>query len=70
MNAELVRQGLIDQISIVVAPCLIGGKDTSTLADGRSLLSKKDLLLIRPLILKKVSKLKDSYLHLLYEVIN
>ncbi|HSW88716.1 MAG TPA: dihydrofolate reductase family protein, partial [Candidatus Saccharimonadales bacterium] len=28
LNAELLRLGLIDKVSIVVAPCLIGGRNT------------------------------------------
>ena len=30
MNAHLLRLGLIDRLSVVVAPILIGGKDTLT----------------------------------------
>lgn len=34
LNVVLLRAGLIDEISIVVAPLLVGGSTTSTLVDG------------------------------------
>lgn len=69
MNAELLRNGLIDSISLVVAPVLIGGKDTSSLIDGASLVLKSELKHIRALKLKKCSVLKNSYIHLQYKVL-
>jgi 2,5-diamino-6-(ribosylamino)-4(3H)-pyrimidinone 5'-phosphate reductase len=69
LNALLLREGLIDEISLVVAPALIGGKDTSSLIDGESLKSDKDLSKIKALKLKKFSLLENSYLHLIYEVL-
>jgi 2,5-diamino-6-(ribosylamino)-4(3H)-pyrimidinone 5'-phosphate reductase len=70
LNAAFLREKLIDHLSIVVAPALVGGKDTSTLIDGKSLRSDKDLKYIRALKLKKCSVLKNSYIHLQYDVIN
>lgn len=70
LNSILLREGLIDELSIVLAPALIGGKDTSTLIDGESLVSEKDLGKIKALKLKKSTILENSYIHLLYEVIN
>jgi len=70
LNATLLRSGLIDEVSIVVAPALIGGKDTSTIIDGKSLHSDKDLHNIKALRLKKAEILRNSYLHLLYKVQN
>ena len=70
LNAILVRKGLIDRVSIVIAPALIGGKDTSTLMDGKSLSSEQDLKLIKALKLRKCEELKNFYLHLEYDVIN
>lgn len=69
MNAELIRNGLVDAVSIVVAPCLIGGKDTAALMGGKSLFSDKDLNQLMPLKLKKATVLKNSYLHLQYSVV-
>lgn len=36
LNAELLRLGLINEVSIVVAPALIGGKNTQSLIGGES----------------------------------
>jgi len=70
LNAELFRNGLVDHVSIVLAPVIIGGKDTPTLVDGESLHSKKDLGHVRALKLKKCTVLKNSYVHLYYDVLN
>jgi len=70
LNSILLRQGLIDHISIVLAPCLVGGKDTSSLIDGESLHSKQDLINIKPLKLISCEQLDNSYLHLKYDVLN
>lgn len=70
LNSIFLRNKLIDKISIVVAPALIGGKDTPSLIDGKSLSSTKELSLIKALKLTGVKKLNDSYIHLKYDVIN
>lgn len=70
LNAILVRKGLIDRASFVIAPALIGGKDTSTLIDGKSLSSEQDLKQIKALKLRKCEKLENSYLYLEYDVMN
>jgi len=69
MNAELMRGGLIDFVSLVVAPVMVGGRDTASLLDGPSLKTDDDLKLLRPLELTDVDKLNNSYLHLRYKVI-
>jgi 2,5-diamino-6-(ribosylamino)-4(3H)-pyrimidinone 5'-phosphate reductase len=38
-----LRAKLLDYIDIVIAPILIGGKDTASLIDGYSLLSYNEL---------------------------
>ncbi len=68
MNTALVRAGLINYVSVVVAPVMVGGKDTPTLLDGESLILDNDLALLRPLELLSVSHLDHSYLHLHYAV--
>jgi 2,5-diamino-6-(ribosylamino)-4(3H)-pyrimidinone 5'-phosphate reductase len=70
LNAQLLRLGLIDYVSIVVAPCLIGGRDTQSLIGGESLHNQDDLRQLRALRLLDVERLGDSYLHLRYEVDN
>lgn len=70
LNGLFLRNKLIDYVDIVVAPILIGGKDTSTLIDGNSITSIDDLNLLSVLQLKKCEVLEDSYIRLRYEVIN
>ncbi len=43
VNGLFLREKLLDYVDIVVAPILIGGKDTPTLIDGRSLISVAEL---------------------------
>mgnify|MGYP001620132833 CR=1 FL=1 len=70
INSQLVRQGLIDHVSIVIAPCLVGGKNTPSLIGGDSLHTQEDLVNIKPLKLVRCTVLKNSYIHLLYDVVN
>ena len=70
LNAILLREKLIDSLSLVVAPALIGGKDTATLIDGPSLREERELRDIKALRLVDVCKLKDSYVQLKYDIIN
>jgi len=69
MNTELMRGGLIDFVSLVVAPVMVGGRSTSSLLDGESLGTDGDLRLLRPLELISADKLNNSYLHLQYKVL-
>lgn len=70
LNATLLRAGLIDHLSLVVAPVLVGGRNTSSLIDGESLHTLVDLQHLKPAKLVSCSQLDDSYLHLRYDVIN
>jgi 2,5-diamino-6-(ribosylamino)-4(3H)-pyrimidinone 5'-phosphate reductase len=70
LNSILLREKLIDKLSIVVAPALIGGKETPTLIDGESLQTFDDLTKIKALKLIENKTLNDSYINLKYEVIN
>ena len=70
LNSTFIREGLIDRLSIVVAPCVIGGRNSSTIADGKDIMTEKDLKQIKAVKLKKAEVLKKSYLHLQYNVIN
>ena len=60
----------LDYIDIVVAPILIGGKDTATLIDGASITSVDDLHALGVLKLEACDVLKNSYIRLRYKVIN
>lgn len=69
LNGLFLHEKLLDYIDIVVAPVLIGGKDTSTLIDGKSLLSNKELSNLGVLKLQECEVLEDSYLRLRYAII-
>ena len=56
-------------MDIIVAPVLIGGKDTAALIDGRSLQSRDELNQLGVLRLMDAAPLEDSYLRLRYRVI-
>lgn len=70
LNGLFLREKLLDYIDIVIAPVLIGGKDTSTLIDGRSLLSEEELSQLGVLKLQECTVLENSYLRLRYQVIH
>ncbi len=69
LNGLFLREKLLDYVDVVVAPVLIGGRDTSTLIDGQSLLSPKELSKLGVLKLQECTVLENSYLRLRYEVI-
>lgn len=69
LNSLFLHEKLFDYIDIVVAPVLIGGKDTSTLIDGQSLRSPQELSKLGILKLQECVPLENSYLRLRYKVI-
>ena len=69
VNGLFLREKLFDYVNIVVAPVLIGGKDTATLIDGRSLVSTSQLGELGVLKLLECRVLEDSYINLKYEVV-
>lgn len=69
LNAEFIRNGLVDHISFVVAPIMVGGKHTATAMDGESLHRQSELFKLKALKLRSAKKLKNSYLHLRYDVL-
>ena len=70
VNSLFLRQKLLDYVDLVVAPVLIGGKDTSTLIDGPSLVSREELSALGVLKLTDCKVLENSYLRLRYKVIS
>ncbi|MFX0039874.1 MAG: dihydrofolate reductase family protein [Candidatus Heimdallarchaeota archaeon] len=70
LNSLFLKLNLIDHISLIIAPCLIGGKSTPTSIDGTAPRMDEDLFNIKALKLKKCKVLKHSYIYLYYDVIN
>lgn len=70
VNRLFLQDDLIDYVDIVVAPVLIGGKDTPTLIDGLSFTTKEELSKLGILKLIECKSLNNSYLRLRYEVIH
>ena len=69
LNGLFLRNNLIDYVHVVIAPILVGGFDTSTLIDGKSITSPNELNKLKALKLEEFNKLDDSYIELKYKVI-
>lgn len=69
LNGLFLRDDLIDYVNIVIAPLLVGGRDTPTLIDGDSIKNVNDLNKLKALSLLECKKLKDSYIQLKYKII-
>lgn len=70
LNGEFLRRGLFDKLDLIVAPLLVGGRDTPTLIDGNSIVSPAQLRLLGRLKLSSCTVLEDSYLRLQYDVLH
>lgn len=70
LNAILIRSGLIDYVSLVFAPLFVGGKNTTSLVDGKSIETSEDLKMLKTMTLLEAKPLEDSFLHLRYKVNN
>lgn len=68
LNAIFLKNKLFDFVDIVVAPVLVGGKDTSTLIDGKSKTLQSELKDLGVLELERCERLENSYLRLVYRV--
>lgn len=69
VNSLFLRGKLLDYVDVVVAPVLIGGRDTATLIDGPSLQTKAELAQLGVLRLIDAGILESSYVRLRYQVI-
>ncbi len=69
VNGLFLREKLLDYVDVVVAPVLIGGKDTASLIDGSSILSEDELSALGILKFIECIVLSDSYIRLRYQVI-
>ena len=70
MNGRFLRENLIDYVNVVVAPVLVGGRDTPTLIDGDAISLPSELSAIRPMELLECKVLNNSYIHLQYKVMH
>ena len=69
MNGKFLREDLIDYVNVVIAPLLVGGRDTSTLIDGDAISKVNELNKLKALQLIECNKLEDSYIQLKYKII-
>lgn len=69
LNGEFLRGNLIDYVNIVIAPILVGGKNTSTLIDGKSITKIDELNQLKALELLETNLLENSYIQLKYKVL-
>lgn len=69
LNGMFLREKLFDYVDIIVAPILVGGRDTPTLIDGESIRTSADLYKLGVLQLEKAETLMNSYIRLSYKVI-
>ncbi|MCL2055146.1 MAG: dihydrofolate reductase family protein [Oscillospiraceae bacterium] len=70
LNEIFLREKLLDYVDIVVAPILVGGKDTPSLIDGYSLLSQSEINKLGVLKLEECTALEGSYVRLRYKVVS
>lgn len=70
VNGIFLREKLFDYVDIVVAPVLIGGKDTPTLIDGGSISNVQELRNLGVLKLESCKTLDNSYIRLRYKVMS
>lgn len=68
-NALFLRAGLLDYVDIVVAPVLIGGKETASLIDGAAFTDVIELDKLGILELQSCETLAHSYLRLKYKIV-
>lgn len=71
LNSLFMRNGLIDNINIIVAPIIVGGINTPTIIDGRTCTCESDIMeYVKEYSLTKVNVLKESYVQMLYKKID
>lgn len=69
VNGMLLKHKLIDYIDIVIAPVIVGGRDTPSLFDGRSIVHPNELKELGILKLTSCEELENSYIRLKYKVL-
>ena len=68
LNGMFLRKKLFDYVDIIIAPVLVGGKNTATLIDGDSIMRQEELDRLGVLSLEKCEVLEDSYVRIVYKV--
>jgi 2,5-diamino-6-(ribosylamino)-4(3H)-pyrimidinone 5'-phosphate reductase len=66
LNGVLLRAGLVNEVVIILNPCLTGGKSARAFFVADDLISRDGII---PLDLKGVEELRDGFLWLKYQVI-
>ncbi len=61
----LLRQGLVDEVSVVISPSLVGGTSPKTMFVAPDLESEEGVI---PLALFNIEKIRDRYVWLRYKV--
>jgi len=65
LNGVLLRQGLVDEISVIISPTLVGGRSPKTMFVAPDLESEEGVI---PLNLRSVEKIRERYVWLRYTV--
>ena len=65
LNGVFLRQGLVDEVSAVTSPALVGGMSPKTIFVAQDLESEEGVI---PLVLTGVETIRDHYVWLRYKV--
>ncbi len=65
LNGVFLREGLVDEVSLVISPALVGGTSPKTMFNAPDLTSEGGVI---PLTLIQIEKVKDRYLWVRYRV--
>jgi len=66
LNGALLREGLVDEIRLLINPCLIGGITPSSIFQASDLKSVKNVINLE---LIEMEKMRDDIVHLRYQII-
>ena len=69
LNGLFIRENLIDYVNVIIAPLLVGGKDTPTMIDGDAISNPSELNKLKAIKLIECNVLENSYIQLRYQVI-
>ncbi len=67
LNGILLREGLIDEVSVLISPKMVGGKNSRTIFDAPDLTSFDGVVNLK---LTHMEKIKENYVWLRYQVMN